>query len=76
MSRHEDFDKASVDYADKIGAGRISRIVATEHYYNGCEHGYQYAVEKACEWLQCLEHELGYMCIGDFINSFRKAMEE
>lgn len=34
-------------------------------------------IEKACEWLESsLKHDLGYCESADFVDTFRKAMEE
>ena len=34
-------------------------------------------IEKACEWLESsLKHDLGYYEAADFVDTFRKAMEE
>lgn len=34
-------------------------------------------IDKACEWLESsLENDLGYYGAADFVDSFRKAMEE
>ena len=54
----------------KIGLREALRKV----YLGGAEHGYQYAVEKACEWLESLS---GYVVCGQKANveNFRKAME-
>ena len=72
MSKQEDI----INDLPSVTQEAIKRYPRFPERRIGFIDGYQYAVEKACEWLQCLEHELGYMCTGDFINSFRKAMEE
>lgn len=61
------------EFAEMIREANRNRV-----YEDGCEYGYQYAVEKACEWLSnfdayriCLE---GHK--ADFVELFRKAMEE
>ena len=42
-------------------------------YLAGGEYGYQYAVDKACEWLESMS---GYVVCGQKanVNNFRKAM--
>ena len=44
MSRKEDFEKSAMDYCEDH-----SHCIQFEF---GAEYGYQYAVDKACEWLQ------------------------
>lgn len=51
MSRQEDFEKAADDYVDGEPNG-AQKIVGQVGFEFGAEHGYQYAVEKACEWLR------------------------
>jgi hypothetical protein len=43
MTREQDFAKASTQF---------DGIYAQVAFCTGCEHGYQYAVDKACEWLE------------------------
>ena len=43
MSRQEDFEKAAMDYCEDH-----SHCI---YFEAGAEHGYQYAVDKACKWL-------------------------
>ena len=87
MSRQEDFIDAGIVYRMKHGkpmciAGRnladverdFNRVISFEA---GAEHGYQYAVDKACKWM---EEEAIHGWIEDeevdkFIGLFRKAME-
>lgn len=58
-------------------------------YFTGAEYGYQYAVEKACEWLRNnLEYYLGDYNLAEdeleenrvhyavMLEELRKAMEE
>ena len=54
-------------------------------YETGCEDGYQYAIEKACEWLKMMDVNdylkivpgFGYVIEDeDAIKGFRRAMEE
>ena len=56
----------------------LMREALLKAYLAGREYGYEYAVEKACEWLSnfnayriCLE---GHK--ADFIELFRKAMDK
>lgn len=43
-------------------------------YLAGGEHGYQYAIDKACKWLESMN---GYVVCGEKANvkDFRKAMQ-
>ena len=43
MTREQDFAKASTQF---------DGIYAQVAFSTGCEHGYQYAVDKACEFLE------------------------
>ena len=63
----------------KIGLREALRKV----YINGGEHGYQYAVDKACKWLRENIYHRVYECgdrlgypTADFLKDFRKAMED
>ena len=93
MSRQEDFIDAGIAYRMKHGKPMCiagSNLADVERDFNrvisfeaGCEHGYQYAVEKACEWLKENIYHRVYECgdrlgypTADFIKDFRKAMEE
>jgi hypothetical protein len=61
MSRQEDFIEAGIAYRMEHGKPMCiagSDLADVERDLNrvkpfeaGCEHGYQYAVDKACEWL-------------------------
>jgi len=51
MSRKEDFKKAAADYVDGEPDG-AQKIVGQVGFEFGAEYGYQYAVDKACEWLK------------------------
>ena len=101
MSRQEDFIEAGIEYRFKhgtpnaIGGGAFANMVRelnrAKPFEAGCEHGYQYAVEKACEFLKkyaanfvALPDE-GQQPIGDtnaiygtksLLYYLRKAMEE
>ena len=62
MSRKEDFIQAGIDYRMEYGkpmaiggdnfAEMAKEMNRTKPFEAGAEHGYQYAVDKACEWLQ------------------------
>ena len=69
MSRKEDFEKSAMDYCEDH-----SHCIYFEF---GAEYGYQYAVDKAVEFLK--EKEFGDWIEQEatsFIEDFRKAMEE
>ena len=74
MSRKEDFKKASQSLEIQV----ISNPWTL--FEKGCEYGYQYAVEKACEWLE----NNAYLYVNDIdqinesalIGDFRGVMEE
>lgn len=64
MSRQEDFDTQSDKYVEMRKSFGVNDPYALkeigEAYYEGCEHGYQYAIDKACEWLrENMEYWLG-----------------
>lgn len=73
MSRQKDFRQEAIDYDDSPDL--VQRIIARTGFEIGCEHGYQYAIEKACKWLESMS---GYVVCGEKANvkDFRKAMEE
>jgi len=85
MSRQEDFIDAGIQYRLKhgspmaIGGGNFSEMAKemnrAKPFEAGAEYGYQYAVDKACEWLESLS---GYVVSGEKANvkDFRRAMEE
>ena len=62
MSRKEDFIQAGIDYRFEhgkpmaIGGGNFAEMARemnrTKPFEDGAEHGYQYAIDKACEWLE------------------------
>lgn len=85
MSRQEDFIEAGIQYRFAhgtpmaIGGGHFAEMTKemnrTKPFEAGCEHGYQYAVEKACEWLEnFIKHD--DLCMQKDIEQFRKAMED
>jgi hypothetical protein len=68
--RQEDFKQASQSFEIQV----ISNPWTL--FEKGCEHGYQYAVEKACKFLK--EKEFGDWIeqeASSFIEDFRKAMQ-
>ena len=72
--RQKDFAKASAQF---------DGIHAQVAFVSGCEHGYQYAIDKACEWLRENIYHRVYECgdrlgypTADFLKDFRKAIEE
>ena len=90
MSRKEDFIQAGIDYRfehDKpmaIGGGNFADIAnemnRCKGYEAGAEYGYQYAVKKACEWIE----RNAYLYVNDIdqinesalIGDFRGVMED
>lgn len=84
MSRQEDFIDAGIAYRMEHSKPMCiagSNLADVERDFNrvisfeaGCEHGYQYAVDKACEWLESMS---GYVVCGQKanVNNFRKAMQ-
>ena len=62
MSRQEDFIEAGIQYRMEhgrpmaIGGGNFAEMARemnrAKPFEAGAEYGYQYAVDKACEWLQ------------------------
>jgi hypothetical protein len=85
MSRQEDFIEAGIAY--RMGHGKPmciagSKLADVERDLNrvmpfeaGAEHGYQYAIDKACEWLT--NYFVNYLQFDkQIISDFRKAMEE
>jgi len=82
MSRKEDFKKAADDYVEGEPDG-AQKIVGQVGFEFGAEYGYQYAIDKACEWLKENIYHRVYECgdrlgypTADFLKDFRKAMEE
>ena len=99
MSRQEDFIQAGIDYRFEHGkpmaiGGDNFADVANEmnrckDYEAGAEYGYQYAVDKACEWLRNnMEYWLGdynlaedelednQMHYSAMLEALREAMED
>lgn len=92
MSRQEDFIDAGIAYRMEHGKPMCiagSNFADVERDLNrvfpfeaGCEYGYQYAVEKACEYFMRIKEcdlyedkESQANAVDDFINRFRKAMD-
>lgn len=99
MSRQEDFIDAGIAYRMKHGKPMCiagSNLADVERDFNrvisfekGAEYGYQYAVDKACEWLKNHSETDYYELIPNanycgavklnknkMIEDFRKFMEE
>ena len=94
MSRQDDFIEAGIEYRFKqgkpmaIGGDNFAEMIREANrnrvYEDGAEYGYQYAVEKTCEFIQRLLDSYNLISIkdGDYRNTvwleeqFRKAMEE
>lgn len=90
MSRQEDFIDAGIAYRMEHGKPMCiagSDLADVERDFNrvisyeaGAEHGYQYAVKKACEWLE----NNAYLYVNDIdqinesalIGDFRGVMED
>lgn len=93
MSRQEDFIEAGIAYRMEhgdpmaIGGGALAEMVRemnrAKPFEDGAEHGYQYAIDKACEWMEknmfekCEFDEYGnitqtYACSDscDFVSQF------
>lgn len=76
MSRQEDFSEMSKDLHVQVLSNPWTI------YETGCEDGYQYAVEKACEWLakQDLFYNVGnggfYRNADLLVEQFKQFMEE
>ena len=87
MSRQKDFNIQSDKYVDIRKSYGVNDPYALkeigEAHYQGAEYGYQYAIDKACEWLRENIYHRVYECgdrlgypTADFIKDFRKAMED
>lgn len=70
--KQEMTEKFNSSYGEEVKIGL--REALRKVYIHGGEHGYQYAVDKACEWLE----ERGYTesITKGIVDNFRKAMEE
>jgi len=94
MSRQEDFIEAGIAYRMEHGkpmaiGGDNFADVANEmnrckDFEAGAKYGYQYAVDKACDWLRAhlgapagIPQAKSYNdAINELTTEFRKAMEE
>lgn len=96
MSRQKDFIEAGIQYRMKhgkpmaIGGDKFADVAnemnRCKDFEAGAEFGYQYAVDKACEWLYDWNKEqvekhgsravLGIREFTIAVSGFRKAMEE
>lgn len=72
--REKDFEAAAMGYCEDH-----SHCI---YFEDGAEYGYQYAVEKVCEWLRENIYHRVYECgdrlgypTADFLKDFRKAMQ-
>lgn len=92
MSRQEDFIDAGIAYRMEHSKPMCiagSNLADVERDFNrvisfeaGAEHGYQYAIDKACEWLRENIYHMVYECgdrlgypTANFLKDFRRAME-
>lgn len=93
MSRQKDFIEAGIQYRFAhgtpmaIGGGHFSEMARemnrAKPFEAGAEHGYQYAVDKACEWLRAhlgapagIPQAKSYNdAINELTTEFRKEME-
>ena len=88
MSRQEDFIDAGIAYRMEHGKPMCiagSKLADVERDFNrvisfeaGAEHGYQYAVDKACEVVEKLYPQAAayYEQPETFVEQIRRAMEE
>lgn len=83
--REEDFIEAGIQYRFAhgtpmaIGGVHFAEMTRdmnrSKRFEAGAEYGYQYAVDKACEWLT--NYFVNYLQFDkQIISDFRKAMEE
>ena len=70
--KQEMTEKFNSAYGEEVKIGL--REALRKVYIDGCEHGYQYAIDKACKWLESMS---GYVVCGQKanVNNFRKAMQ-
>lgn len=88
MSRQEDFIQAGIDYRMEHGkpmaiggdnfADFANEMNRTKPFEDGAEYGYQYAIEKACEffdsisccgWVEDIE-------VKELVKKYKKFMED
>ena len=71
-------EKFNSAYGEEVKIGL--RDALRKVYIHGGEYGYQYAVDKACEWVKRNVLEFEHQSFGhefdDCVEDFRKAMEE
>lgn len=74
MTRDEQVKQAAKSYANK---SIRDKGIAYLEFIETVEWADATLIEKACEYLESsLKHDLGYYGAADFVNTFRKAMEE
>lgn len=80
MSRIDDFSKAGQALAETKRTS-VAQAQSRYDFDIAAEYGYQYAVDRACEWLKENIYHRVYECgdrlgfpTADFIKDFRKAM--
>lgn len=74
MSRQEQIQKAAKSYANK---SICDKGIAYLEFIEAVEWADATLIEKACEYLESsLKHDLGYYGTAEFVNAFRKAMED
>lgn len=82
MSKHvESIDRRAQEYAEGICPNNeMGQIVRSTAYAVGALEERQGLIEKACEWLKAKNEmcmfELEMILGGNFIEDFKKAMEE
>ena len=68
-------EKANLEYVNQCLERGVTDFTETDRAFDaGFDKGYQYAVGKACEWLESMS---GYVVCGQKanVNNFRKAMQ-
>lgn len=74
MTRDEQVKQAAISYANK---SIRDKGVAYLEFIEVVEWADATLIEKACEYLESsLKHDLGYYGTAEFVNAFRKVMEE
>lgn len=85
MKREEQIRQASIEYTIKdrpmcIGGGAFSEVIDEMNRNYAFEEGAKWAdrtlIEKACKWLISQEEIIGISFENDFIERFKKALEE
>ena len=82
MKRKEQIDKAALEYANK---SIRDKGIAYLEFIEAAEWADRTMIDKACEWLQCIDFEVEYFTIDSdgytffnadkFIEDFCKTME-